>query len=276
MWPTNPTVARVVSHASLRHTHRRCASISTSSAAAPPASCRPARSGCGRSSRRTQVRWTRLGPTQGTACVRPLVSPPPLVIPLLRLLARLARHRSRRPRPPPRVRRHRRGAPPGARPAVELTSYLPSLGTHSISHLPSTPPGAGAVGAAVHTAAPHRRRLVRAAPRRSSEEHPPPLCARPRLTARRRLPHRAPLQVRAARAGGRPVLQNEVEGEARVARPLRGALQPAARRGAAVEGGRRLRLRLELHSWVKFYTLHSDSSWSPQSVPLVRYCKATA
>ena len=85
--------------------------------------------------------------------------------------------------------------------------------------------------------------------RRSSEElggaHPPPLFARPRRLTARRLPHRAPLQVRAAGAGGRPFLQNEIEGETCAARPVRGALQPAARRGAAVdEGGRRLRLRL--------------------------------
>ncbi len=53
-----------------------------------------------------------------------------------RLLARLSRHRSRRPRPPPRVRRHWRGPPPGARPAVELTGHLPSLCTHR--HIPSS------------------------------------------------------------------------------------------------------------------------------------------
>ena len=127
----------------------------------------------------------------------------------------------------------------------------------AISHLPFTPPGARAAGAAVHTAAAHRRRLVRrAAPRRSSED--PPSSSLPPTASHRPHPSsRAPLQVRAAGAGGRPILQNEIEGEARAARAVRGALQSAARRDAAVEGWRRLRLRLELHSWVKFYTLHS-------------------
>ena len=57
---------------------------------------------------------------------------------------------------------HLPSTPPGARPAVELTGYLPSLCTQLTSHLPSTPPGARFVGAAVHPSAAHRRRLVRA------------------------------------------------------------------------------------------------------------------
>ena len=95
-----------------------------------------------------------------------------------------------------------------------------------------------------------------------SEEHPPLLCARPRRLTARRLPHRAPLQVRAAGAGGRPFLQNEIEGEARAARPLRGALQPAARRGAAVEGGRRLRLRLACQCEVRVKCTHFDTRFA--------------
>ena len=94
----------------------------------------------------------------------------------LRLLARLSRHRSRRPRPPPRVRRPWRGPPPGARAPSNLRVTCHRSARTSITHLPSTPPGARAVGAAVHTAAAHRRRLVRAPLLgRARRTHPPRL-----------------------------------------------------------------------------------------------------
>ncbi len=244
--PTRSSHHNVVSHASLRQTHRRCGSISTSSAAAPPASCRPARSGCAPSSRRTPVRRdasrTRTGHGVRAATRLTLLS------------SRSSRHSgySRDSRVTEAVAHDllracvdigegRRQAP--ALPSNLRVTCLRSART-AISHLPFTPPGARAAGAAVHTAAAHRRRLVRrAAPRRSSED--PPSSSLPPTASHRPHPSsRAPLQVRAAGAGGRPFLQNEIERETRAARAVRGALQPAARRGAVDEGRRRLRLRL--------------------------------